>query len=144
MRHAVPSRMRSIAAGEGPPSSLTLRRAGHPAWRPCSARLAATPELPRPPSLARVTSSFAYARSHLALVSLRTAQRPSATAPAAEPVYAERAEARPPSPRAAAPGNGAHGQPEQAAPPAAGQQHVVVNFYHLTDVVDPEKVLPQP
>jgi hypothetical protein len=95
--------------------------------------------------LARVTSAVAGVRSSLASTSLRTLELPpAATTFAAEPAPAEVHPSS--SPAAAAPGDGARAGAEPAAPVPASQQHVVVNFYHLTDIADPEHVrlLPSP
>ena len=75
--------------------------------------------------------------SRLASLSLRSAlQPPVVSALAVEPasVCSEQGNLLP----AAAMGNAQHTQPQQTA---ATQQHVVVNFYHLTDIADPERVL---
>ena len=137
---AVPSRMRTCAAWEGPAGSLTLRRAWVLGW-PCPAETA-SPTLPffthRRRPLAR--STVADVRSHLTSISLRTARRPPAAAAlAAEPECAEPAEVS--SASSAARGDGAQARGGGAAPEAiASQQHVVVNFYHLANISDPEQV----
>ena len=137
VRQTVPGRMRTSATAEGMPCSPTLCRAGVLAWQPRRDRSTIAPGLRQPP-LRPVTSSIAGVRSSLASISLRSLQpAPAVTALAAEPAPAEVHPSS--SPPAAAPSSGEHVTQGPAGPAAGSPEHVVVNFYHLTDIADPEQ-----
>ncbi len=133
MRQAVPSRLRSTSAAH--PAANRVPRSPVAWLQPACSVLAGRHAYIS--QLQRARSHAASLPSHLASLGMLSALlSPTATALAVEPASAA-AEQDGLLP-AATSGTAEHAGAQQTV---AAQQHVVVNFYHLTEIADPEQVL---
>ena len=133
MRQAVPSRLRGASVAHPEANRRLLSIIAF--WQPGRDNMAGGPV--NSSRCLRTPSGVAGLTSRLALVKLRPAPHlPTATAGLAEPPSAVTQQHALPHP-AAAPRNVERTEEQQAS---VTQHHVIVNFYHLTDIANPDRV----